>query len=301
MKICPNCKTKMSDTYTNCSVCGCDLSGAYMMDAAVYNQQARQNQMQKTMLKIVAAVVIIAAVIGGVKFISYKTNKDIQQLYKTAHSAIYDSDFMTLSNDTKVLIEIVSKKASSPFVSKKDRKKVRSLERVVKECEMLEELENKLLSNKLTITDFNELEDKLSSINESDIKHSERYALVKKSIETESFKCKNKTWADNALTDMKNNSETINSWGRNYQIKYYTGSPSFVEGNDECVNILLEDYNGDLHDLYMYYNYNESNTWDSSIGKLRKVIEAETPCVMVVAVAQDYYSERIISFNYITN
>lgn len=301
MKICPNCKTKMSDTYTHCSVCGCDLSGAYMMNSAVYNQHKRQNQIQKTVLTIVVVVAVIAAVIAGVTFLSYKTNNDVRLLYKTAHSAMYDSDFMSLSEDTKAIIEKASKKASSPFVSKSTREKVKSLESVVKECELLDELENKLLSNKLTITDFNELEDKLRDINESDIKRSERYASVKKSIETESFKYKNKTWADNTLNDMKNGSETINSWGGNYQIKYYAGSPSFVEGDEECVNILLEDYNGDLHDLYMYYNYNESNTWDSSISKLRKVIEAEIPCVMAVAVAQDYYSERIISFNYITN
>lgn len=49
----------------------------------------------------------------------------------------------------------------------------------------------------------------------------------------------------------------------------------------------------------MYYS--ESDSWNSSIGKLRELITVETPCVMAVAVIEDYYSERIISFNYITN
>lgn len=301
MKICPNCKTKMSDSYTHCSVCGCDLSAAYIVDSATYNKSVEQGRNQRVVVTLVTAIVVIAAIVAACVAFYYINNKNAEQIYKEAYSALHDTDLTYISSSTKSLVEKASKKASSPFIDKNTRKKIEDLEKVAKEYTLLGEVENKLASGNLSRVTVTELSDKFESISTNEVKRSDRYKNVKPYIQSTKFKYENKAWAESALEELKKDSDTISVWSRNNGIAYYTGAVYFAEDNGNGMTVILEDYNGGTYTLVMEYNYyNSSGTWNSSIDKLKEKLKINTPCVMAAVVAEGYSSDKIFLYKYIT-
>lgn len=298
MKICPSCKTKMSDSYNDCSVCGCDLSGAYVVDSATYNSNVVYNRKRSKIIKInivIATIVVLAASCVAFYYIS---NKSAEQCYKEAYSSLFDIDLTHISSNTESLIEKAVKKSASPFVDEETRKKIEDLDIIATEYEMLGEIENKLSSGNISEDGITELESKFGNIKTNEVMRSERYSNVKPYIKSIVFKYKNKSWADNALKEIKNKyADNIASWSRNNRVIYYTGSVYLSNQYGDNVEVILEDFNGDTHTLELVYNYG-NDSWNDYLLEIVNILKNNQSCVMAVAAAEGYGIDQVFACSY---
>ena len=115
------------------------------------------------------------------------------------------------------------------------------------------------------------------------------------------FQVDHKKWAENSLETIKTESyDTIQSWSRSYDIKYYIGSISCVYySKGGALEINLLDYDGISHELYFHYDLDETSSWNQGIDEIYEVLSSGKKCVMAVAAAVQYNNyERVFSYNY---
>ena len=119
MKICPSCKTQMSDSYNNCSVCGCDLSNITTIDFVAHNMSQKEESNKKNSMISAVILIIVVAVIGGYFFIQQKTNATVSDNYNDLYATFKDSDKSNISQRIKTDLEKLKEDASSSLVNQR--------------------------------------------------------------------------------------------------------------------------------------------------------------------------------------
>lgn len=291
MKICPNCKTQMSDNYNNCSVCGCDLSGVPKVDAVSYMHQQRNNNKQNTGKKVLSFIAIVAACIVGFIILFNISDKQAHELYDEAYAAIYDIDSTYISSSTQSIVNKAAKKTKSLFISGETREKLNDLSTTCNDFVILGKIENQMAQGNVS-NNINTIIEELDSISSSNVKSSSRYKNVAPYVQAKKFKQEQKSWAESALKDLTVDS----SWNR-YSISYYKGLATLITNDESHVEIMIEDYDNNTHWLELGYNYDEVSSWDSSLGKLINNLKNNQSCVMVAAAVDYIGTYSIVSYN----
>jgi RNA polymerase subunit RPABC4/transcription elongation factor Spt4 len=316
---CPMCKSVMNGDYGICPVCKWDIEHARWssseaqyewnngssttapLSPANYNSYSGNSAHSSGgKIGIIVGLSIAVFLTAVFLFYMYKTeNQQALELYNMAYNSLYDTDVTYISSTTKNMIDNAADQADSIFVSDKTKEKISKLRQEGLDYQRLAEVESLIQNNAgRNITAIKEKMDKISS---QSAKNDERYTDILPYIKATEFKMENKKWADEKLAELKSDhSDTIQSWNRNHNIHYYTGAAYFISGDEEGMEIMLEDYDGNYQYLNIYYNYDEGSAWDKSLGELRHLLENnETPCVMAAIAAENYDDlDRIFLYSY---
>lgn len=316
---CPMCKSVMNGDYGICPVCKWDIehvrwssskaqyewnngsSTTAPLSPANYNSYAGNSAHSSGgKIGIIVGLSIAAFLTAIFLFYMYKTeNQQALELYNMAYNSLYNTDVTYISSTTKNMIDNAADQADSRFVSDKTKEKISKLHQEGLDYQRLAEIERLIQNN--AGRNITAIKEKMDTISSQNVKNDERYTDILPYIKATEFKMENKKWADEELAELKSySSDTIQSWNRNHNIHYYTGAAYFISGDEEGMEIMLEDYDGNYQYLNIYYNYDEGSSWDKSLGELRHLLENnETPCVMAAIAAENYDDlDRIFSYSY---
>ena len=143
---------------------------------------------------------------------------------------------------------------------------------------------------------------RLEKISTGDVVASDEYQMLKKYIKMIKFKKNNKTWAETKIEEFQTDHySTISSWQRNNSIVYHTGLAVLSGEDDYSVNIMIEDYNGESRLVHFDYEFNSSSEeWNKGLRKLYEELENGGYCVIAVACAEAFDSDRGFLYNYVT-
>lgn len=297
MKICPNCKEKVSDTYNHCPTCG-----------IAFAQYPTQPQFQhgnitakKSKAGIIAVIIVGAFLFVGIVAAaiiiptSSVENQRALSLYDKAYTSLYSNDRTYTSEETAKLIGQARSAASSILVLSDTKKQIEELYKTAGDYTLLGEAEQAIASNSQSTA-----QSKLDQIEDSEVKRSSRYLAVIDQISIMQFKSDNKGSIQKAMSELYS-SDSVNSWRMNYSVNCFCGYVTLFSSNSQYVEIILEDYNNQTHYLNFYYNKNSSTdaaSWNTSVDEIKSNLQNGKKCVMAVAVVSPYnYPDKIISFS----